>query len=44
MLGVRLYYIYYIILYYIPVCFLMRNRKGVDLGRRGGGEEVGGVE
>lgn len=27
----------------MPVCFLMRERKGVDLDDRGSGEELGGV-
>jgi hypothetical protein len=36
----------FILFYYytLEVCFLMRDRKGVDSGGRGDGEELGGVE
>ena len=27
----------------MPVCFLTRDRKGVDTDKRGDGEELGGV-
>lgn len=45
--------LFYLIIFYfvmfgcflLEACyFLMRNKKGVDLERRGGGEELGGVE
>jgi hypothetical protein len=28
----------------VPVCFLRRDRKGVHLYGRGGGEKLGGIE
>lgn len=35
--------LHFIVIPYRPVCFLTRNRKGIDLERRGGREELGGV-
>ena len=35
----------YLLVLFLEVCyFLMKDRKGVDLDGRGGGEELGGVE
>lgn len=33
-----------LIIPYEHVCFLMRDRKGVDLDERRGGEELGGAQ
>lgn len=35
--------LHFIVIPYRPVCFLTRNRKGIDLERRGGREELRGV-
>lgn len=35
---------YFVIIPYKPICLLMRDRKRVELNRRGGGEKLGGVE
>lgn len=35
--------LYFIIIPYMPVCFLRRDRIGVDQDGRGCGEELGGV-
>lgn len=37
------YLIYFITAFQMPVCFLTRERKGVDLDGRGGWEDLGGV-
>lgn len=39
-------FVFFILLYYNPLeaCFLMRDRKQVDLDGRGGGEDLGVVE
>jgi hypothetical protein len=34
---------YFIIILYNTVCFLMRDRKGIDPDRRDGGKKLGGV-
>lgn len=44
LLFVLLYLIYFIITPQKPACFLLRDRKGVDLDGRGGGEELRGAE
>jgi hypothetical protein len=39
-----MFYFYFIIILYMLVCFLMRDRKRLEMGGIGSREKLGGVE